>query len=165
MIEEARATIGVCSLSSDPASPKLWSDYADLGRGICLRFDDTVGKGSSFLSTEPHFGLAMKVVYDDNRPQISVYRDNLGFDKLRKYLLTKTRQWEYEAEWRLVRQGFTGNRAFPAQCLTGIIFGPDIDPNDLSDVIDWTKRRSTLVELFQAKNKSTRVEISAYRHS
>lgn len=162
MIEEGRSKIGVCSLSSSPAVSKLWADYADEHRGICLRFDDIAPDSQSNLSPLPHFGLAMRVSYQDDRPRIQVWGRDDGYDKLTKYLLTKTREWEYEEEWRLVDSGFTGSRPFPAPALSGVIFGSAISEHDREDVIKWIEVRKLHVELLQAYVDGPRIEIVAY---
>jgi len=162
MIEQGRSTIGVCSLSSNPAVTKLWTDYADCHRGICLRFDD-IGLDDRYnLSAAPHFGLAMRVSYQDDRPRIQVWGKDYGYEKLIKYLLTKTRQWEYEEEWRLVESGFTGNRPFPPAALSGIVFGAAISEADREDVIKWVRTRNLPVDFLQARFDGKQIQIEAY---
>jgi hypothetical protein len=158
LIEEARSSIGVCSLSSEPDRDELWMEYGGAHTGICLRFDDIGSDDNHLLVPDPHFGLAMRVQYTDARPEIPVYGDR-GFDKLKGYLLTKTKKWDYEAEWRLVRQGFTGNMPFPPACLTGIIFGKDITPSDRDEVIRWAGVGGTSIEFLQAQHGATGIEI------
>lgn len=157
MIEQERSLIGVCSLSSDPAVTKLWTDYADEHRGICLRFDDI--DDPSDPSSFPHFGLAMRVTYEDDRPRVQIWGKDRGYDKLIKYLLTKTRQWEYEKEWRLVKSGFTGNRAFPPTALSGVIFGAAISEADRKEVMGWVAARSLSVEFLQAQFDGSQLQI------
>jgi hypothetical protein len=159
LIEQERDSIGVCSLSSDPYVEKLWTDYADSHRGVCLRFDDLLIDERHGLSAQPHFGLAMRVSYQDERPGIQVYGKDIGYENLKKYLLTKTRKWEYEAEWRLVKSGFTGNRPFPPACLSGVIFGKAILDEDRCAVIDWVNARTTAVEFLQAREVDGKIVI------
>lgn len=159
LVAEYRAHIGVCSLSEDPAAPKLWTDYADEHRGICLRFDDVNVDPQSGLSATPHFGLAMPVTYQDRRPEIPIFATDEGYEKLTAYLLTKTRQWKYEAEWRLVDFHGTGNRVFPAACLSGVIFGKSISEEDRKVVTDWIGMGSTTVELLQADEIDGHIEV------
>ncbi len=160
LIEEGRKTIGVCSLSSNPCEHQLWSGYADGHRGICLQFDDIDVDERYGLSVMPHFGLAMRVRYQDERPEIPVYGGDAGYEKLKAYLLTKTRKWEHEAEWRLVDAGFTGNRKFPPTCLTGIIFGKDITEQDREIVAEWISVSSYPTELLQAYEINGEISIA-----
>lgn len=160
LIEEGRRTIGICSLSSNPCETILWAKYADEHRGICLRFDDIDMDRRYGLSVTPHFGLAMRIRYQHERPEIPVYGGDAGYEKLKAYLLTKTREWEHEAEWRLVDTGFTGSRGFPPACLTGIILGKDITPQDQEAVTDWTKSSASAVELLHAREINGRIEIA-----
>jgi hypothetical protein len=162
MIEEGRSTIGVCSLSSNPAVSKLWTDYADNHRGICLRFDD-VGIDNEFdLSAVPHFAMAMRVSYQDDRPRIQVWGKDEGYERLTKYLLTKTRKWEYEQEWRLVDSSFTGSRPFPPPALSGVIFGSAISVADREEVINWIGSRKLRVDLLQARTDGHQIQIVPY---
>lgn len=162
MIEEGRSTIGVCSLSSSPAVAKLWSEYADNHHGICLRFDDIGTDGQIGLSAAPHFGLAMRVFYQDDRPRIQVWGKDDGYERLIKYLLTKTRQWEYEQEWRLVDSGFTGSWPFPPAALSGVIFGSAISESDREEVIKWIEARKLRVDLLQARVEGPHIQIVPY---
>lgn len=162
MIAEGRSTIGVCSLSSNPAVSKLWTDYADSHRGICLRFDDIGFDKQCDLSAVPHFGLAMRVSYQDDRPLIQVWGKDHGYEMLISYLLTKTRQWEYEQEWRLVESGFTGNRPFPPAALSGVIFGAAISEADREEVVKWVGTSKLPVDLLQAQDDGNQIQIVSY---
>lgn len=150
LVKSYRSNIGVCSLSEDPAVPKLWTDYADGHRGICLRFNDMNVDPQSRLSTTPHFGLAMQVIYQDNRPEIPIFGVDQGYEKLTAYVLTKTREWEYEAEWRLIDFHHTGNKPFPPACLSGVIFGKNTSEEDVNIVKNWLLEMNTEVELLKA---------------
>lgn len=146
LIEDGRSSIGVCSLSETAAEPRMWENYADSHRGICLRFDDDMTAPNAM----PHFALAMRVTYQDERPKIRVWGPDKGMEKMKRYILTKTRKWEYEQEWRLIDGEFTGRRPFPSPALTGIIFGKDISDEDKAEVIQWATSSQRNLELLQA---------------
>lgn len=146
LIEDGRATIGVCSLSENAAEPRLWEKYADSHHGICLRFDDDITSPGAM----PHFALATRVTYQDERPTIRMWGPNMGIELLTRYVLTKTKKWEYEQEWRLFDLNFTGRRNFPPSALTGIIFGKDISDEDKAEVSQWATSSQRNLELLQA---------------
>ena len=91
---------GVLCLSAKYNSPLMWSHYADQHRGVCVEYDV-----STLESTDLH-----RVTYDQPREvRASRVRDWLiNGDEAAKEeveracLLTKSRQWSYEAEWRLI---------------------------------------------------------------
>ena len=86
-------------------SEKMWSKYADNHKGIALRIEPNLAKGSKFKLFRP-------VIYREKRPPL--YDDTLEFvaslfgnqeTKLRamveKIIYAKTLEWEYECEYRL----------------------------------------------------------------
>lgn len=109
---------GVCCLSEDWKSILMWSHYADSHKGICFRF-----KANSYT---PLFGEAQRVRYADSFPAINVALDEHLSDAL-KILLTKSEQWAYEREWRIVdRQHGPGVRTFEPDALKAILLGMNI---------------------------------------
>lgn len=79
----------ICSLSSTPASSQLWSLYAGGHTGVAIEID------FSGYERELH-----KVEYKERLPEL--YNTLLGSGGYEQILRTKTKQWEYEAEYRLI---------------------------------------------------------------
>ena len=94
----------------------MWSHYADSHSGVCLIFD----------WNEPFFAAAQPVAYAQRRPIINPVFDS-NDEMLSHALLTKSAQWSYEPEWRIVhyRHG-AGSYEFPPEALLGVILGPQI---------------------------------------
>jgi hypothetical protein len=96
----------VLCLSKNPSSLLMWSHYADQHRGAILKFD--VSDSTCFLSR------AQPINYTSEFPRSNSLRSlaasNLGRVKpadeaapfLEHVALTKSKEWEYEAEWRVV---------------------------------------------------------------
>ena len=107
-------------------SPLMWAHYADCGRGICVEYDvpitGEIAHSINGLSSERRCGLAMfPVVYADERYDATYIVENyihlrlaiiLGIEKEYdfsrydlledlKISLYKSKDWEYEREWRL----------------------------------------------------------------
>ncbi len=109
---------GVLCLSSKFNSPLMWSHYANQHRGVCVEYD--VSK------LEPK--ALHRVAYGESRQVLaSQIRDwVLGNSPLarqaidRACLLTKSRKWAYEGEWRLL--GRVGSQDSPMK-LKSVIFG------------------------------------------
>lgn len=82
-------------------------------------------------SGESYLGRPLKVVYSSKRPE----RESLAKVTTVDMLLTKSKDWEYEQEWRVLRFLYQPNKtiphsegdihlfAFPPACVKGVIFG------------------------------------------
>jgi hypothetical protein len=109
---------GVLCLSSKFDSPLMWSHYADQHRGVCVEYDvsELIPQGLHKVS----YGESCKVLASQIRDW--VFYDNLvaqqAIDKA--CLLTKSTQWAYENEWRLLGQ--VGTQESPMK-LKSVIFG------------------------------------------
>jgi hypothetical protein len=105
--------VGVLSLTEKPDDPLMWSHYANNHSGLVLAFDET----NEFFPSPRHgqpddAGGARRVKYSSERPKfdplISVSLiDNLNdedaisfFDKI---FFTKSQAWDYEEEWRMIK--------------------------------------------------------------
>ncbi|MFZ6845551.1 DUF2971 domain-containing protein [Undibacterium sp. RuTC16W] len=119
----------------------MWSHYADSHQGICLEFD-----GDFALMTH-----AMKVKYAETRPVINMYQDNHQ-TQLEKALLTKSLEWEYEDEWRLISYD-EGPRVirFRPQNLTGLIFGAQVKTDTIETVKNWLSKRTEPIKLYKTE--------------
>ncbi|MCA1863388.1 DUF2971 domain-containing protein [Janthinobacterium sp. HSC-3S05] len=108
------AKAGVYCISERNDDILMWSHYSDNHQGICLEFDGM----SEFIAP------AMQVRYSQDRPTINRLREKSSLAMMEKALLTKSSQWDYEYEWRIIHQvaGF-GPVSFDHNTLTGIIFG------------------------------------------
>lgn len=143
--EDLVVQVGVYCLSTINDDILMWSHYSEGHRGLCLQFDTT--KDFNL------FDQALKVSYDDRYPSIDIL--NIGYlDEYQKALLTKSKHWEYEQEWRILKPGLLGGpgkRSFPPELLTGVIFGALIPDEDKNIVMDWVKNFPTKLNLYQAK--------------
>jgi hypothetical protein len=83
----------ILCLTSVPDSTLMWSHYADHHRGVCLEF-----------SPNGVLGAAMQVEYRESYPLWSPHTSSQS--GLNEILLTKSADWSYEHEYRLI--GFGG---------------------------------------------------------
>ena len=145
MIED---TIGVVSLSGTLDNLLLWAHYASAHTGISIEFRALEVPHGEF------FGSALPVHYQEERPVIQFYRDDPE-QSVRKALLTKSRDWEYEMESRIL----TNNRnqdqyiQFAPELITAVYLGCRISAEHRSLVNDWIRDRdcSRSPKLYQAK--------------
>ncbi len=112
--------LGVCCLSERDDSLLMWSHYADKYRGVCLTFDSLVDRDL--------FGeLLFKVEYPETYPVHRFPADYGKFQDLRFLIATKSKDWEYENEVRIVREEknppYRGQVQFNKKSLVRITFG------------------------------------------
>lgn len=104
--------IGVCCFSKTDENPLLWAHYSDKHKGVCLVFDTT--KDTAF------FDRVYSVKYRSNYPRINFIKDRSRFDEL---VLTKSIDWIYEQEVRVMKDIGAQLYDFNPNSLIGVIFG------------------------------------------
>ena len=142
-------------------SEKMWSKYADNHKGIALRIEPNLAKGSKFQLFRP-------VIYREKRP--SLYDDTLEFvaqglfgdqeTKLRamaeKIIYSKTLEWEYECEYRLaiaMRQGeepWNTNPYHPEE-ITELYLGLAMEKADRDSICSAARAVNRDITIFAAK--------------
>lgn len=137
--------VGVYCVSAKRDDILMWSHYADYHKGICLEFD-----GEANLMAH-----AQKVQYSQKRIPIMAYYDD-NETSMTKALLTKSLQWAYEEEWRLIN--FTkgpGTIEFRPENLTGIVLGALASADTVAVVKQWAKARLYPLAIYQASLSNT----------
>jgi hypothetical protein len=89
LANEIGRTYRVYCLSPFPDINLMWSHYANGHTGVCLQFS----------RKNPIFATAQKVVYAEKLPR---YRIDAGEDEAQFMLQTKSDEWKYEQEYRLI---------------------------------------------------------------
>lgn len=111
---EAIQKLGIYSLSSIKTDILMWGHYADSHKGFCIEYERSF---DNFLGLE-----AEPVVYKKKIPSLSAKDFDKESDSYLKLILTKSRHWSYEKEWRILR--IEGNRSYKFPCkIRSIIFG------------------------------------------
>jgi len=164
--EEWKATLPdfrILCLSAKNDSAPMWNHYADKYRGIVLELLCRDDLDSPWLIAEP-------VQYPTARPSLL---DKAGWGKVLvldqqnavKYIMhessyTKTPDWAYEQEWRVVsfkRRGecgeYTDYKFHPLE-LGGIYLGPEISREDRDDIQGLLIHDFAHVHLFEGKVSS-----------
>lgn len=123
---QADAMIGILSLTENQNHLLMWSHYADFHRGMVLEFDSTNEFFNRRRSINDEFYHLRQVVYSRRRPHVDLLRTDCL-----ELFLTKSQDWEYEAEWRMMlpikdcQEVSTAVhvQGFPSECLKAVIFG------------------------------------------
>lgn len=136
--------VGILSLTEKRDDLLMWAHYANGYRGLCLEFATSV--------YEVFFGRAQPVVYSDNRPIFDPREPETN--QVEKVVLTKSECWRYELEWRIVEhQNGEGSHEFPAETLTGVIFGCWTSEKDKGKVQRWISEGGLKPAIYQAEQK------------
>lgn len=123
--------IGVLSLTEKPDNLLMWAHYAQNHKGFAIEFESDHEFFHQQLSPSDELRYVRKVQYLDQRPNIRIST----FEDATNIFSTKSKDWEYEREWRIMRplqhadqvipstDGAIHLFSFPPDCITGILFG------------------------------------------
>lgn len=136
-------SIGIFSMSAKRDNLLMWSHYADYHRGICIEFKTTDGKlfGCDILNID----------YNEKYPKYNVY-NNMDLEQVRKYICTKSVDWEYEEEWRIIYKE-TGCQFFSPEDeeLSSVILGAHISKSNKELVLKSLSENNCGAKLYQAR--------------
>ncbi len=127
---------GILSLSETPTDTLMWSHYADGGRGFLIEFDPRHSWFWAKKEDRDDFRHLRRVAYTSYRPP-KYLLETVG----QEVLYTKRKEWEYEREWRIIRNfndaacevGHDNNGkdvllfAIPPDCILGVVVGYKTD--------------------------------------
>jgi hypothetical protein len=150
---------GVFCLAGTFTDILMWSHYANCHKGICLEFRTDI-ENSVFARAQP-------VVYADEYPHLDLHTlvVNQTLRDAAAWMLTKSSQWSYEREWRVLDfENGPGVRTFPPPCLSAVILGCCISDKERDRVLDWIREFPVHVRVLQAKKSVTnfRLEIANF---
>lgn len=89
---------GALSLCEVPDSLLMWAHYGISHTGFVLEFDPSHPYFTTRRSEGDEFGHLRRVVYRDTRPSVNL----IDLDGVEMFLV-KSKEWEYEHEWRVLR--------------------------------------------------------------
>ena len=105
----------VCCFSQICDNILMWSHYADMHKGVCVKFD---------RKKDGLFDSATTIYYKDNVPE---YNFICGKNEdLHRAIYTKSIDWEYEKEIRIIKntkQGIANKVSFKKKALSEVILG------------------------------------------
>ena len=139
-------TLGVLCLSEPPDSLLMWPHYADSHRGFVLEFNSEHPFFMQRRSESDEFCHLRKVTYQQERPSLilSQVEDFTAF-------LTKSIQWAYEAEWRLLMPLDQCTNVlnkdgelihlfdFPVSAITGVVLGARMSDERRQEIVATLK--------------------------
>jgi hypothetical protein len=129
--------IRISCFSEVPDNILMWSHYADSHKGICLMFETIKFDTIQFMvfnkedleyktsNLPPDHSGIIKIRYADKLPQAYNHLE-YNKDKIAPFLLTKSTDWDYEKEWRMLlpKEALTTeDPRYLENQLKGVIFG------------------------------------------
>lgn len=107
IVDETNRNLRICSFSLTNNSLLLWSHYSDEHKGICIEYD--------FQNYNPIRPFIQPVVYSDKVHKIGLFEEYTTIKMIASSLI-KSKDWEYEQEWRLTI--FKQKEVFPQKMKT-----------------------------------------------
>jgi hypothetical protein len=149
-------------LSDNRTNPLLWSHYADSHRGLCIQFHHKVIP----------FAASCAVTYSESYPTSSYPAPESDINDLfTKSILTKSRHWAYENEFRLfsVRMGNKGSdlglpwinsqlAQVNPKTITGITVGACMPEEARTRLIAFCKKERPDIEIAVAITRADKYE-------
>lgn len=153
VIAKYSENIGILSLTEKRDNLLMWAHYANNYKGFVIEFDKTRQFFNSRRFPADSCGGLRKVKYSDVRPSRRLLMEMTP----EEFFLIKSKQWEYEQEWRMIasledakdlnltKQGkqlidADGLPVFlcpiPPACITGIVFGSRMTEENKTKVSD-----------------------------
>lgn len=127
---------GLLSLSETLTSKLMWSFYCDGGRGVVIEFASSHAWFNGKTSDNDSFHHLRMVRYVDERePMYLLDTKTDAAKKDEAVLYTKTTEWEFEKEWRMIRNLTEGEKEEKPDSYKKDVFLFEIPPSAIQAVI------------------------------
>jgi len=149
-----KGRVGVFALTEKIDNLLLWTHYTNNHSGFCLEYDaqKLYNLLVEVFVTQNVKAFIFKVKYQNEYP-IIIPRINNAEERLQKQFLIKSKDWEYEQEWRiLVLDGIRKNE-IESGYLKNIYFGLNASQKKIETSIDILKTSNPDIGLFKAVKK------------
>lgn len=156
--------VGICCFSITPDNILMWSHYANNHTGIVLEFDTFQDTSTELDDVESLF-IGYPVKYEREMPRISVRNGQDGFDAVQQVLLTKSDDWKYENEFRVLSTSKgPGIHHFDHKLISKVILGAKMKPNErvqIQNQVSMVNNSKDLnIQISEAQMNSDRYEIN-----
>ena len=130
LIREDSKDIGVLSFSKTRENFLMWSHYADGHKGICIEF--TIPPDGCYKIYEVKYS-EIPACTINSLHSFLIANQFEAINILKGFYLTKSIDWAYEEEYRVIFDFCNGTTKIPGQ-ISGIIFGLKTSPEDIERV-------------------------------
>jgi hypothetical protein len=131
--------VGVFCLSELRDSILMWGHYTSNHRGLVVGFESTDSFFSKRRSETDEFGFLRPVIYQLQRPRVT-----LSDTTSPTWFQTKSIDWAYEREWRIVRPLAQADHRIEADPYPICLF--EFSPSAVREIIVGMRAKPTLVE-------------------
>jgi len=151
---------GICCLTPRKDDLLMWAHYADGHKGFVVGYDTQkiLYIQEELVKKRELLDLQM-VSYKKQIPEINFFESMTSdhtYEDIIKLLITKSERWSYEQEYRLILwYHIDTNLSLPSDCITEIIQGCRIEPDDEKKLRDVIQSSVSTPALFQAREHDT----------
>ena len=145
----SRESIGVSCFSESYDSLLMWAHYAHNHRGICVEYN-------LHLFNEKLFYTPVPVIYSNERPCLTSldlkHPEKESLDLFITGLTTKSVEWSYEKEWRIIRDEDACGSSWDKEKKGALL--PSIQPSAIILGCDSSKELETEVRSYCENSKT-----------
>jgi len=150
-----RNLMGVSCFTTKPRNSPMWAHYAEGYQGICLEWTFPE-KGEHFYlpdGVEKVSPLVLQPLkYADERAVCRIFDDSIPqANALYQSIITKSSDWSYEDEYRLITPGYVGKVYYHVYRLSAIIIGCKATPERIHEIKDFVRKIKYQPRLYQAQ--------------
>ena len=143
---------GIFSLTEKCDNLLMWAHYSDNHTGFCIEFNAKrlfeICKNYIIIK---ELIMLYKVKYERHYPIINPYSSDYDIQTFVLWLITKSVEWEYEQEWRLIYTMHPNESlVFPDDVIEAIYFGVRSDPTIVNETIKLLSKKSIKPNYYQA---------------
>ncbi|MPM31140.1 hypothetical protein SDC9_77693 [bioreactor metagenome] len=134
----------------------MWAHYADGHTGICLEWDFPYEQRIEYFSlpkgVEKQVPLILQPIsYSNERPVSNIFENTKqSAEQLYRSVITKSTDWAYENEYRLIQPGYTGKAHYEPFRLSGIIIGYKASQEQILEIGEFVKQMKFQPRLYKA---------------
>ena len=115
----------------------LWAHYGDCHKGVCIEYDLDNLKKINYSYDYPKFSenfyKTIFLMREEGLNSYNKYNEKLINEVIRVHLLTKSKAWDYEEEWRLIQ--LEPIKKIEKSQIKSIYFGLKTDENNIKTII------------------------------
>jgi hypothetical protein len=120
--------VRVLSFSEDHRNALMWSHYADYHQGICIGFKRAIMEQLAPLQ-QVHYRTRVPTLPEELPEE----------DKLSAGFLSKSVDWGYEREWRIITFDRREYLDLPRGAISVVVFGVRTPQDDRDWVLEWLR--------------------------
>lgn len=165
--EKLRDKWGIFCLTENSSDLTMWSHYANEHKGFLICFN-VENLNKTLLKIHDFSFWKVRYPPEPERIQISfIQKKEIQSGEMRKCLLTKSKEWKYENEWRVFALKEELEQpwnlfSIPGNCIEEIVLGLRIEAKDETNIKNCLKNNPELekITIKKARMHATRFELN-----